>query len=258
MTVIKALMLAAVLLAVPSPVLAQTKIAIPEHAFYPGGLMKVTITVSKGAQIAKPRFHVVPEGERTPGARSRGWVDFQDMAGTQDVTLRAPAAEGDFWLILNDGGRIVARALFIVIPEGDWFDMKMREADREIERLRESLAQEPVSASPPPETTTQAVRLLNSPSQAPPGATLDVVVRLPADVAHAVDVQLAWATTASLGFVEKERDAVSRRVGSPVTVRASGTQAATVSMQAPAQPGEYDVLLMLGAGLLDAVTVTVR
>ena len=220
--------------------------------------MKVTITVPKGTRIAKPRFHVVPNGERTPGSRSRGWVDFQEMAGTQDVWLRAPAAEGDFWLILNDGGRIVARELFLVISVGDWLDMKNREGERESERLRESLASGDMGGSPQPEKATQTVSLLNSPSQAPPGATLDVVVRLPADVADAVDLQLAWATTASLGFVEKERDAVSRRVGSSVTVRASGTQASTVSMQAPAQPGEYDVLLMLGAGLLDAVTVTVR
>lgn len=258
MTVIKSLMLAAALLVIPSPGLAQTTIAFDEFGIGPGGTMKVSLSVPEATSLAKPRFHVIRDGDKTPGARSRGWVDFPEMAGTQDVTLRAPAAEGEFWLILNDGSRMVAREPFSVMSWDAVRERTMRRLERKAEELRESLAKEPGDVSPQPEATTQAVRLLTSPPETRPGATLDVTVRLPADVADAVDVQLAWATTASLGFVEKEQDAVSRRVGSLVTLRASGKQASTVSMQAPAKPGEYDVLLMLGAGLLDAVTVTVR
>lgn len=258
MTVIKLLMLAAALLVIPSPGLAQTTIAFDEFWIGPGGTMKVSLSVPEASPLAKPRFHVIRDGDKTPGARSRGWVDFPEMAGTQDVTLRAPAAEGEFWLILNDGSRMVAREPFSVMSWDAVREWTMRRLERKAEELRESLAKEPGGVSPQPEATTQAVRLLTSPPETRPGATLDVTIRLPADVTEPLDLQVAWATTASLGYVEKERDATARRVGSPIAVRASGKQPSTVSIPAPAQPGEYDVLLMLGSGLLDAATVTVR
>jgi hypothetical protein len=271
MTIIKSLVLTAALLVIPAPGVAQTTIAFDESGIGPGGTMKVTVTVPGEKPIARPRFHVVRDGDKTPGSGSRGWVDFPEIAATQEVTLRAPAAVGEFWLILNDGGRMVAREPFSVMSWDLVTELTMRRLARKAEQLQLEMSKNAAGAAPQfepsasasgtAEATTaprQPVRLLSGPSQARPGAPLDVIVKLPADVAEPIDVQLSWATTTSLGFVEKEREAAVRRAGSPVAVRASGKQATTVSMPAPAQAGEYDLLLMLGAGLLDAVSVTVR
>ena len=117
-------------------------------------------------RVSKPRFHTIPDGQPIPSAQSRGWVEFPELVATQEVKLRAPDEPGNWWLILNNGNKLVARVPFNVV---DWFTMLALKRDELMARGVGGSGPDAATASAPA-VPAPPVLVPASPSNSPRGS----------------------------------------------------------------------------------------
>jgi hypothetical protein len=241
--------------------------------FGPGGEMTVSVTVPAGGRIVSPRLHHVREGEPLPKNGSRGWIEFPELTSNQELTIRAPQEEGDWWLVMFDGKRLVSRITFDVFDLGTVLELMHRRICRDIKNDQGLISDgceqyftanelaavassapapqtQPLSpvAAPAPAATAKRLRLLSS-GAIRADARIEVGV---SDAGQKRALELRWANTADLPFAGKK---LAPLTGQAFSVR-TGQSSTTVI--APADAGDYDLLLFGDGELLEALLVSVQ
>jgi hypothetical protein len=258
------LLLSLSLLAAGSLASAQATLKLDQASYVSGATMLVTVVLSPGQAVAKPRFHFIADGEPLPKRNSKGWIDFSALAETREVSLRAPQkAEPElaarWWLILNDGDRLIARTPFDEL--GFILALELKRAELEAAGVGESPTG-PMGA--PAATTSRGLVSTNgfisvsSSRDLLLGETVVVTVKLPAGSPDDADpVTLKWGATADLSWEQKEAaPEPSHSSAVPVPGLDSGPQ--QLSVVTPlSKPGRYELRLFRGNRLLDVLALTI-
>jgi hypothetical protein len=261
-----------VLLVAATPAAGQVTIALDKKHYGVDAPVAATVTLPPGRRVARPRIHMILDGQPLPSTRSRGWMDFPEIVGTQEIKLRAPGTPGNWWLILNDADRLVGRVPIDVL---DTLTLLTLQRDRLMAAgAHDSSSGTPkgsdpaagsVAASPPAETSLSSPShsqygylRLAEPRDVHPGERFVVIITLPSVLPDDGDVVLRWGDTASLSWSEKENTAESPGLPPGVRVPEPKTGAQPVTVTAPASAvGRVEVRLFRGRELLDALVVTV-
>ena len=282
-----AVTLAVVLMAAAAPAAAQVSMTFADvdDYFIGGSTMEIRLEIPTGMRLIAPRFHHIREGEPLPKPKSRGWIEFPEITASQNVKLRAPEEEGDWWLVLNDGNKLIARTSFDVWHWTQVLEFKLRKVCREqqsrdnpvpagcedwIAPMAATATVEPMPATSiataEPAATTRSV---TTPRPAPTAPTTKSLLRLASKddirAGDRVDVsvsassqteggnlELRWARTAELPFARKQLAPFTGPAFSVSTGQPSTT------IVAPGEPGRYDLLLFADGGLLEALPVSVQ
>ena len=90
---------------------AQMTVALDKDEYGNGDAMLVTVTLSSGQSVGKPRFHFIADGTPLPKKSSTHWIEFPALAITQQVKLVVPDAvewnqSATWWLLLYDRDRL--------------------------------------------------------------------------------------------------------------------------------------------------------
>ena len=245
------LFLGVMVLATAAPAGAQVSVSLEKDYVMREQTMAVKVTLPAGVQVGRPRLATIREGQTLPGGGSKAWVEFPELTATQTISLRAPSAEGKWWLVMNDDRRLVARIPFDVV---DWqVALQLKKAQLETAASQENnVAAQPPPAEPAPvrpddsplpeNVSENGLVYRESGKPALRGRDVEITVALPEGIQPA-EFLVRW-----------------RHAGTADAIRvtASGAAAARVSLIAPTGAGTYDVLLFYGTSLLDALPVVVE
>ena len=251
---------------------AQVAVTLDKDDYINGGDMLVTVSLSSGQSVSKPRFHFIADGAQLPRKSSTHWIDFPAFAMTQQVRLHAPDAverneSAAWWLLLFDGDRLVARLPFDLLGWMLALELKRKELEAQVSGSGGNpMPSEPGSgngtAMPLPATTDGVSSLkgyIQMSSQEPlMGEVFTVTVTLPASSpGDPGSASLRWGETENLPWDEKEKvPELGDSISAEIPGSAAGPQ--SISVTAPfSRPGRYELRLFRGQRLLDVLTVSV-